>query len=66
MKPYALTAGLLRDSQAKVMHDMPMHPGYEIERDVIETHIETILHQAENRRHIAKGIFVFLLGHTLS
>jgi ornithine carbamoyltransferase len=62
MKPYALTSELLKDSQAKVMHDMPMHPGCEIERDVIEAHIETILHQAENRRHVAKGIFCHLLG----
>jgi ornithine carbamoyltransferase len=66
MKPYALTSELLKDSQVKVMHDMPMHPGYEIERDVIEAHLETILHQAENRRHVAKGIFMFLLGQTLS
>lgn len=62
MKPYALTAELLKDSQVKVMHDMPMHPGYEIKRNVIEAHIETILHQAENRRHVAKGIFCHLLG----
>ena len=62
MKPFGLAAELLKDSRAKVMHDMPMHPGYEIERDVIETHLETILHQAENRRHVAKGIFTYLLG----
>lgn len=62
MKPFALTSGLLKESRAKVMHDMPIHPGYEIERDVIEAHIETILHQAENRRHVAKGIFTYLLN----
>lgn len=62
MKPYALTADLLKDSKATVLHDMPMHPGYEIEREVIEAHIEPILQQAENRRHVAKGIFCHLLG----
>ena len=62
MKPYAITADLLKKSPAKVMHDMPIHPGYEIDRDVVETHIETILDQAENRRHVAKGIFTHLLG----
>ena len=62
MKPYAITAELLSDSPAVVMHDMPIHPGYEIDRDVVETHMETILDQAENRRHVAKGIFTHLLG----
>ncbi len=62
MKPFAITAELLVDSPAVVMHDMPIHPGYEIERDVVETHMETILNQAENRRHVAKGIFTQLLG----
>jgi len=62
MKPFAITPELLEDSPAVVMHDMPIHPGYEIERDVVETHMETILNQAENRRHVAKGIFAQLLG----
>jgi len=62
MKPFAITAELLADSPAVVMHDMPIHPGYEIERDVVETHMEIILNQAENRRHVAKGIFTQLLG----
>jgi ornithine carbamoyltransferase len=62
MKPFAITAELLKESSAVVMHDMPIHPGYEIERDVVETHMEIILNQAENRRHVAKGIFTQLLG----
>lgn len=62
MKPFAITAELLADSPAVVMHDMPIHPGYEIDRDVVETHMTTILDQAENRRHVAKGIFTHLLG----
>jgi ornithine carbamoyltransferase len=61
MKPFAITAELLANSPAVVMHDMPIHPGYEIERDVVETHMEIILNQAENRRHVAKGIFTELL-----
>ena len=61
MGPYRVSSELLRDSLARVMHDMPIHPGYEIERDVVETHINTILDQGENRRHVAKGIFTFLL-----
>jgi ornithine carbamoyltransferase len=65
MTPFALTSDLLKKSQARVFHDMPMHPGYEIERDVIEAHLGTILQQAENRRHVAKGIFLHLLGQTI-
>ena len=61
-KPFSITAELLEKSPAVVMHDMPIHPGYEIERNVVETHMETILNQAENRRHVAKGIFAQLLG----
>ncbi|MEE9516975.1 MAG: hypothetical protein V3V52_07715, partial [Candidatus Adiutricales bacterium] len=55
------TLELLKDSRAKVMHDMPIHAGYEIEREVAEANMETILDQAENRRHVAKGIFTHLL-----
>ncbi|MCP4370431.1 MAG: ornithine carbamoyltransferase [Deltaproteobacteria bacterium] len=61
MTPFSLTKELLRNSKAKVMHDMPIHPGFEIERNIVESHIDTILHQAENRRHVAKGIFTHLL-----
>jgi len=65
MGPYRVSSELLRDSRAVVMHDMPIHPGYEIERKVVEKHINTILDQGENRRHVAKGIFAFLLDITL-
>ncbi|MBU4055707.1 MAG: ornithine carbamoyltransferase, partial [Proteobacteria bacterium] len=57
-----VTSVLLKDSNAVVMHDMPIHSGYEIERNLVEKHINTILRQGENRRHVAKGIFTFLLG----
>jgi len=62
MGPYQVTSELLADSRAVVMHDMPIHSGYEIEREVVEEQIETILDQGENRRHVAKGILAFLLG----
>lgn len=65
MKPFSLTSELLRDSRAMVMHPMPIHPGYEIERPVIEKHLDRILDQAENRRHTAKAIFTHLLGACL-
>lgn len=61
MSPLRLTKKLLDGSKAIVMHDMPMHPGYEIEREVIEHYLDYILQQAENRRHVAKGIYLELL-----
>jgi ornithine carbamoyltransferase len=61
MSPFQLTSGLLEGSRALVLHDMPIHAGYEISREVVEAHIETILHQAENRRHAQNGILVSLL-----
>ncbi|NKB70433.1 MAG: ornithine carbamoyltransferase [Candidatus Latescibacteria bacterium] len=62
MGQYQVTSELLTDSRAVVMHDMPIHSGYEIEREVVEEQIETILDQGENRRHVAKGLFAFLMG----
>jgi ornithine carbamoyltransferase len=62
MRPYQVTSEFLKDSSAVVMHDMPIQPGYEIEREVVEAHIQTILKQGENRRHVSKGIFSYLLG----
>ena len=62
MKPFSITSALLKNSHAFVMHDMPIHAGYEIDRDVVEQNMGIILDQAENRRHVAKGIFMHLLG----
>ncbi len=62
MMPFQLNSELLSDSGAKIMHDMPIHSGYEISRDMIEKNIETILQQAENRKHAQKAILLHLLG----
>ena len=61
MLPFQLNHELLTGTKARVMHDMPMHPGYEITREVIEEHLDLILLQAENRRHAEKGILLTLL-----
>lgn len=62
MLPFQINESLLHGSACRVMHDMPMHPGYEITREAIEIHIETILQQAENRRHAQKAMLLHLLG----
>ena len=62
MMPYQINAALLKDSHAIVLHDMPMHVGYEITQEVVDQNLEHILDQAENRRHAEKAVMATLLG----
>ncbi len=62
MSPYQLNQELLKDSQALIMHDMPIHPGYEIDRWAIEHANSVIFDQAENRMHAEKAVLVKVLG----
>lgn len=64
MKPYQVNRKLLKDSDALIMHDMPIHRGYEISADVIESPNSIIYEQSENRLYSAKGILLKLLGKT--
>jgi ornithine carbamoyltransferase len=64
MKPFKVRREMLKKSRAVVLHDMPIHAGYEIERDVAEDNMEYILRQAENRRHAQKGILIYLLNQS--
>ena len=43
------------------MHDMPIHPGYEIAEDMVETDQSIIYDQAENRLDAQKAIMLHLL-----
>ena len=61
MMPYQINGNLIKDSKAVVLHDMPMHVGYEISQDVVDKNLELILDQAENRRHAEKAVMVTLL-----
>ncbi|KAI4453205.1 argininosuccinate synthase [Holotrichia oblita] len=62
MEAFRVDRALLKKSRAIVLHDMPIHAGYEIERDVAEDNMAYILQQAENRRHAQKGIIHYLIG----
>ncbi len=62
MLPYQLNADLLRDSRALVMHDMPIHAGYEISREMVESDRAVIFQQAENRMHAQKALLLRLLA----
>ena len=60
---FQLNSNLLKNSKAKILHDMPIHAGFEIDRETVERNIASILQQAENRRHVQKAIMVELLGN---
>jgi len=61
MKPYQINGALLKGSDALIMHDMPIHRGYEISEDAIESPNSIIYDQSENRLHSSKGILLKLL-----
>lgn len=61
MMPYQLNSQLLKDSKAKIMHDMPIHAGYEITREIVESENSIIFKQAENRLDAQKAIILKLL-----
>ena len=60
MMPYQLNEALLAGSNAKVMHDMPMHLGYEITADLAESGRSIIYDQAEHRLDAQKAILLSL------
>lgn len=62
MIPFQVNNRLLKGSKAIVMHDMPIHPEYEISRETVEANINTILQQAENRKWAQMAILIALLG----
>lgn len=61
MMPYQINKELMKDSLAYIMHDMPIHRGYEISEDIIQNRKSIIYEQSENRLHSAKAILLKLL-----
>ena len=61
MMPYQINKKLLGKSNAYIMHDMPIHRGYEISEDIIESPNSIIYEQSENRLYSAKAILLKLL-----
>jgi ornithine carbamoyltransferase len=61
MLPYQINKQLMRGSDALIMHDMPIHRGYEISDDMIDSPHSIIFDQSENRLHSEKGILLKLL-----
>lgn len=61
MLPYQLNKKNLNGANPYIMHDMPIHPGFEIEEDLIEDEKSIIYQQAENRMHVEKALLISLL-----
>ncbi len=63
LAPYQLNGALMEKycPEAKIMHCMPCHVGYEISRDAIDHKNSLIFRQAENRMHVQKAILLWLL-----
>jgi ornithine carbamoyltransferase len=61
MMPYQINADLLKGSDPYIMHDMPIHRGYEISAEAIESPKSVIYEQAENRLYAAKAIMLTLM-----
>ena len=62
MIPYQINEELLKGSSAQVMHDMPIHRGFEISEDMVEDARSVIYSQSENRLYSAKAILLKLSG----
>jgi ornithine carbamoyltransferase len=62
MIPYQLNLDLLKGSNTYIMHDMPIHRGYEITAEAITSQKSIIYEQAENRLYSAKAILLKLLS----
>jgi ornithine carbamoyltransferase len=61
MIPFQVNKELLKNTNAYIMHDMPMHRGYEITVDAIESPKSIIYQQSENRLYSAEAILLTLL-----
>nr|AIA10428.1 aspartate/ornithine carbamoyltransferase, carbamoyl-P binding domain protein [uncultured bacterium] len=61
MMPYQLNKRILNGHSPYIMHDMPIHPGFEIEEELIESAGSVIYQQAENRMHAQKALLLHLL-----
>lgn len=62
MLPYQLNSETLAGSEAFILHDMPIHPGYEISEDLVDSPRSKIYQQAENRLFAQQALMLHLLG----
>jgi ornithine carbamoyltransferase len=63
MLPYQLSRAKLSGYSPYIMHDMPIHPGFEIEEELVQSERSIIYQQAENRMHVQKALLMYVLQH---
>jgi ornithine carbamoyltransferase len=61
MLPFQINKENLHGYSPYIMHDMPIHPGFEIEENLIESENSVIYQQAENRMHVQKSLLLHML-----
>ncbi len=62
MMPYQINGKLVTDRNTLIMHDMPIHRGYEISDAMVEAPNSVIYEQAENRLYSEQAILLKLLN----
>ncbi len=66
MSPFQLNLDTVVSQHIHVMHDMPIHPGFEITDDLVADSRSVIYQQAENRMHVEKALILHLLSEKSS
>ncbi|MGH7919895.1 MAG: ornithine carbamoyltransferase [Candidatus Dormibacteraceae bacterium] len=61
MTPYQLNERTLAGANPWIMHDMPIHPGFEIAEELVESPRSVIYQQAQNRLLSAKALLLTLV-----
>lgn len=61
MLPFQVNRVLIENRDIFVMHDMPVHPGFEIDDYAITCEKSVIFQQAENRLYTAQALLLYLL-----
>lgn len=61
MMAYQINRGLIENKNVHIMHDMPVHPGLEIDEYAINCEKSVIFKQAENRMYAGQALLLFLL-----
>jgi ornithine carbamoyltransferase len=61
MRPFSITLEALGDNVPFIMHDMPIHPSFEISMDAVNHEKSVIYRQGENRMHVEQALLVNLL-----
>ena len=62
LTPYQVNRKTLAGSDPFILHDMPIHPGYEIDAESVNSPRSLIYQQAANRTYVQQALMLHLLG----